>query len=195
MDSADIMKVIIIFGIFMIIYFLIYLSVGVKSIKSNWQEYRCNPIIMPFAKFFGKDPIQNFQSCIQNIQNIHMGSLLDPVYHLLSNAANIGNTLNNGLLGFAGIMNLLKVNLGTTANLAVEIIINILIEMQSLLIKFKDMINKLIGVFITFIYIIAGTQITTLTLWEALPGWLVKKLAGFSDNSKDDTDSSDEITN
>lgn len=194
MDSADITKVIIIFGIFMIIYFLIYLSVGIKSIKANWQEYRCNPLIMPFAKFFGKDPIQNFQSCIQNIQNAHMGSLLDPVYHLLSSAANIGNTLNNGLLGFSGIMNLLKVNLGSTAHLAVEIIINILIEMQSLLIKFKDMINKMVGVFITFIYMMAGTQITTLTLWEALPGWLLKKVAGFSDSSSDSSNSSAQST-
>ena len=183
MDSADITKVVIIFGIFLTINFLIYLSVGIKSIKSKWQEYKCNPLIMPFAQLFGKDPMQNFQSCIQNIQSGYMGSLLDPVYHLLGNAANIGNILNNNLLGFSGIMNMLKLNLGDSANLAVEIVINILIEMQSLLIKFKDMINKLVGVFITFIYIIAGTQITTLTLWEALPGWLVKKLAGFSDNS------------
>ena len=134
----------------------------------------------PFAKIFGKDPIQNFESCVQAIQNLHMGSLLDPVYHLLTSASNIGNLLNDGILGFAGILNIFKLNLGNVANLAIEIIINILIEIQSILIKLKDMINKLVGVFATFIYIIGGTQMTAITLWEALPGWIIKKLAGYS---------------
>lgn len=184
MDSSDISKVIFIFFIFLLINIVLFLSVGVNQIKSKWPEYKCNPLIMPFAQFFNVDPITNFESCIQNVQNMHMGSLLDPVYNMMTTASDIGGELSNGILGFSGILNLLKFNLGGTANLAVEVVINILIELQHLLIKFKDMINKLVGIFVSFIYLIGGTQITALTIWEGLPGWLVREISGFKDNSK-----------
>lgn len=184
MDSSDISKVIIIFFIFLLINIVLFLSVGINQIKSKWPEYKCNPLIMPFAQFFNVDPMTNFESCITNLQDMHMGSLLDPVYNMMSNVSNIGKELNSGILGFAGILNLMKFNLGGIFNLAVEIVINILIELQHLLIKFKDMINKLIGVFISLIYIIAGTQTTALTIWEGIPGWLLRSLTGFHDNSK-----------
>jgi hypothetical protein len=180
MDSSDISKVIIIFFIFLLINVVLFLSVGVNQIKSRWSEYKCNPVIMPFAQFFNVNPIKNFESCIQNVQNAHMSSLLDPVYNMMSTTSNVGGELNTGILGFSGILNLLKINLGNKANMAVEVIINILIELQHILIKFKDMINKLVGIFVTFIYLIAGTEITALTLWEALPGWLVREIAKFS---------------
>lgn len=184
MDSSDITKSILIFVIFLGINFFMLFSIGLKSIKDEWPKYKCNPIVMPFAKFFNKDPIKNFESCIQNIQNIHMGSLLDPLYHTMGLVSNIGDEIMEGVLGFSGILNLLKFNLGSTANLAVEIAINILVEMQSLIIKFKDMINKLVGVFVTFVYLIAGTESTALTIWQGLPGWLIKEIAKFTDKSK-----------
>ena len=179
MDTSDITKSILIFVVFLGINFFILFSIGLKSIKEQWPKYKCNPVVMPFASFFGKDPITNFESCIQNIQNLHMGSLLDPLYHSMNLISDTGNEIMSGVLSFSGILNLLKFNLVSTSNLAVEIVINILIEMQSLLIKFKDMINKLIGIFITFIYLIAGTQTTALTIWEGLPGWLIKKISNF----------------
>lgn len=184
MDSSDITKSILIFVVFLGINFFILFSIGLKSIRDDWPKYKCNPVVMPFAKFFGKDPIINFESCIQNIQNIHMGSLLDPLYHTVGLVSNIGEEIMQGVIGFSGILNLLKFNLGDMSNLAVEIVINILIEMQALLIKFKDMINKLVGVFVTFIYLIAGTQTTALTIWQGLPGWILREIAKFTDNSK-----------
>lgn len=180
MDSSDIFKCIFIIAIFLVINFLIFLSLGMKKIQSKWPEYRCNPVVMPFAQFFNKDPINNFQSCIQDIQTINMTSLLDPVYHMMSSVTGIGDEIMSTVLGFSGILNTLKFNLGDTANFAIQVVINILIEMQSLIVRFKDMINKLIGIFATFVYLIAGTQTTALTIWNGLPGWLVRKLATFA---------------
>jgi hypothetical protein len=185
MDSADISKSIIIVCIFLGINFAILLSIGLKGIKKEWPKYRCNPLVIPFATFFGKDPISNFESCIQNIQNVHMESILDPVYHSFTSISNVGNEITNSVVGFSGIINVLKSNLGSVVSLAVDIVINIIIELQSIIIKIKDMINKLIGIFISFIYLIAGSQSTALTIWNGLPGWLLKKIANFKDKSQD----------
>jgi hypothetical protein len=43
------------------------LSVGIKKIKKNWPEYRCNPTIMPFASLFGQDTMTNFAFCVENL--------------------------------------------------------------------------------------------------------------------------------
>jgi hypothetical protein len=38
---------------------------GMKNyIQYNWEEYRCNPLIIPFAGFFGRKVVQNFNDCL-----------------------------------------------------------------------------------------------------------------------------------
>ena len=39
-------------------------SSNVGDIKNNWPQYRCNPLVMPFAGYFGHDPAENFNECI-----------------------------------------------------------------------------------------------------------------------------------
>ena len=180
MDSSDITKCLLIIIIFLAINFFFFFSFGLKSIQDNSPKYRCNPLIMPFAKFFHKNPQANFKSCIQNIQDLHMTTLLDPVYHMMNTLSSTGEEIMSGVTGFSGNLNSLKFNLGSTASLAIDIVINVLIELQAIIIKFKDMINKLVGVFVTFIYLIAGTETTVVTLWNALPGWIIKKVAGYN---------------
>jgi hypothetical protein len=41
------------------------LLIGLRGvIKKNWSEYRCNPIIIPLAQFFGHSPTQTFAECL-----------------------------------------------------------------------------------------------------------------------------------
>lgn len=184
MDSSDILKSLIIFIIFLSINVLIMLSIGLNHITDNWPLYKCNPVVMPFAKMFNHDPIQNFESCIKNIQNMHMGSLLDPVYFMMQTVSEIGDEIVQAVMGFSGILNLFKLNLGNIATMAIDAVINILIELQSILIKFKDMINKLVGIFVTIVYLIGGTQTTATTIWNGLPGWMLRAIIDFQKDVK-----------
>ena len=73
MNTSDITYSIIIVVIFIFLYIFNILSVGIKRIEDDWPEYRCNPIIMPFASVFGYDPISNFSFCIQTMMSNYMG--------------------------------------------------------------------------------------------------------------------------
>ena len=69
MKGGDIGMTIMIFIIFILLFLFNILSAGINNIKKNWPEYRCNPMMMPFAKELGNmDPNENFTYCVQNMQ-------------------------------------------------------------------------------------------------------------------------------
>lgn len=76
MKTSDITLSIFIILIFIVLYVFNVLSVGIQKIKDDWPQYRCNPIVMPFASVFGYDPMSNFSFCIQNMMSSYMGYLM-----------------------------------------------------------------------------------------------------------------------
>ena len=69
------------------------MAIGMKNLEKKWPEYRCNPMVMPFAGQFGHDPMTNFVFCIGNIQKGMMGFFLKPVMFVISLASNLGAML------------------------------------------------------------------------------------------------------
>ena len=76
-----------------------------ELIKKHWSKMKCNPLVMPFAGFFGEDPLRNFENCIKDIQisymdialkplNINIGFLSDVGTHLLDAIVNVRQMLN-----------------------------------------------------------------------------------------------------
>lgn len=69
-----------------------------KQILDNWVQYRCNPLVMPFASILGKNTPKNFQYCLWNIMKTFFSYLLKPVLYIyqliFKNIKNMSNTLN-----------------------------------------------------------------------------------------------------
>ena len=70
MKFSDIILSLLIIFIFLMCCLVSYLSKGFKHIQNNWPQYRCNPVIMPFAGYFGHDTEENFAQCIGISQNM-----------------------------------------------------------------------------------------------------------------------------
>ena len=79
MKTSDLTLSIIIVFIFIFLYIFNLVVVGMQRIKDNWPVYRCQPLVMPFASFFGHDTGKNFAYCIQSMQKGFMDDLLKPV--------------------------------------------------------------------------------------------------------------------
>ena len=58
---------------------LIHASATIDNIKSNWVEYRCNPMYMPFASIINSDTTiqQNLSFCLNQLGNEVMKKPLD----------------------------------------------------------------------------------------------------------------------
>ena len=72
-----------------------YVKANAEDIKTNWVQYRCNPIYMPFASMFGDNVFMNFQFCITSIASSFFGYALNPIYAMFGMFAN----MLNGILG------------------------------------------------------------------------------------------------
>ena len=64
-----------------------------QEIKTNWVEYRCNPMYMPLAGMVGSDISTNFMNCTLQSVNTYAGFVMDPIYQNFSILTGIIETI------------------------------------------------------------------------------------------------------
>lgn len=156
MKFKDIFLVCLILLLFVILFMFNTFSVGIKNIKKNWNVYRCNPSVMPFASYFGHDPVSNFTYCIQNMQTSYMGHLLEPVHYIISTAENSLNAVMTDINWIRKKIESFVGNILTIVSSIFSIFINIIIQFQRIMIKIKDTIMKIISIVMTLVYVMEG---------------------------------------
>jgi predicted PurR-regulated permease PerM len=100
MRTTDILLAIFIFLVFIGLYMINVLAIGVKSIRDNWPEYRCNPMVMPFASTLGPQGTSasdNFVFCVQNMQTNYMEYLLKPLNYSLNAMGSVAGSLSSSI--------------------------------------------------------------------------------------------------
>ena len=157
---------------FLIQFGIIFYLTSMLSIQDNWLENRCNPMYMPFA-----DDVQsNFIYCIQNVQSNLMPYLLEPIHFILSMLTDFGGGISTSVNSMRDVMSSF---VGNTTNIFVNIygaFMGLIIAFQRIVLGIQDMINKLVGVVITLLYIVQGTMDTMSSAWAGPPGQLVRAL-------------------
>lgn len=178
MGLGDIGNAFLIVLIFCLIQLSITLSIGLVQLRNNWDKYKCNPGVTPFAGFIGYDPVITFQECTKETQGDFMKSFLSPVYDTLTTFAEAGNV-------FTEVLESLKLGLdvqqGTTFNVVEDLgsRLKMLISgLSNTFISVTDVFGK-ISSMITVVYYIMGTS-TTLgkALVDDLPGTAFRTFTG-----------------
>lgn len=177
MRSNDISLSIIIILIFVGMYFYNILAIGIKNIQNNWPEYRCNPMVMPFAGTFGHNSINNFTYCIQNMQMDYMSKVLSPVNYLLSNISDTSNELSGSIQSIREFISVLRNFITSIVQSIFGVLLNVLTQVQFLLIKMKDMVSKTVGIVVTMMYILQGSIMTMESGWNGAPGQMVRSMS------------------
>ena len=185
MKGSDIWLSIIIFFIFLLLFLFNIISVGIKNIKENWPEYRCNPMVMPFSQDLGNiSPSENFTYCVQNMQQDYMGNLLGPVNYSLSLVSTLSSDLVEGIQNIRHMMDFLREALGGILSKIYDTFLNIIIEFQKSLISLNDMVHKIVGMMYTLMYTMEGTVHAMESGWNGPPGQLLKALGCFDPHTK-----------
>ena len=68
MKFSDILKAVFIIFAFLLTYLISLVMTNMNNVKKNWSLYKCNPMIMPFASYFGHDTEKNFTECVAEMQ-------------------------------------------------------------------------------------------------------------------------------
>jgi hypothetical protein len=174
MRTSDITLSILIILIFIGMYFYNILAIGIKNIEDDWPDYRCNPMIMPFAGMFGHDTMTNFTYCIQTMQMDYMSTLLMPVNYLFSVLSESTSGLMESIQFIRDFINVLRNFITSIIESIFGVFLNILTQFQVILIKMKDMVAKTIGVVVSMLYILQGSIMTMEAGWKGPPGQMVR---------------------
>ena len=176
MKGSDIILTLFIILIFVALFMFNIFVTGMKDIKDNWPEYRCNPTVMPFASQFGVDPSENFTYCIQNMQTGFMGYLLEPVNYSLSLVNSLGGEFTESIQSVRKVLNNIRNFISSIIQNVFGVFLNILIQFQKIIIAMKDMVGKIIGILTTLLYTMDGVIRTMKSAWGSPAGDVMRAL-------------------
>lgn len=194
MDGTSISQSLIILCVFIFLQLYTVLSIGIKHVQNNWAAYKCQPWFIPFAYIFQQgmpephsSPQDIFLSCV-NQYNMNFQPYLQKgtnylINHLSSVGSDIGSTMGSLIsLNSAtqtGSVNFISVLADTSINVSVII--------QHIMEKTQDTFSKIIGLLITFIYILRGIEVLVPSALMTPPGqaivWIVNTIGRAADIS------------
>ena len=181
MNSSDITNTIIIIVIFAIINITSVLGIGIQHIKDNWNEYKCMPVVIPFAGYFDHDPMETFNGCIQGVLGDFLSDILGPIYAVFQQISAIAHQIGEFMSMFNGIIGFFKINVLEMLTNVYNTGIKLLLGLTYFAITLQDMINKVVGIFMTVIYIFLGANYTVISIWNGLPGQIVRTAMAIGD--------------
>ena len=176
MKFSDMILALLIILVFVGMYLFSIVSVGLKNIKKDWPKYRCNPMAMPLAGQLGFDPMENFTFCITKMQSNAMGFFLEPIHFLVGMMGNLGKELSESINMVRNVIAYIRGMVGNIVGDIFGVFMNILIQIQTIMIKIKDLAMKLVGVMTTSMYIIGTSMKLGQSIWGGPIGGVLRTL-------------------
>ncbi len=176
MRNSDILLSIFIILIFLFLFSISYMAVGLQKIKDDWPKYRCNPMMMPFAGALGFDTMQNFTFCIGDIQKNMMGFFLNPISFNLGMLGDLGGIITKTLNQFRTMFSGLRGMIGNIVGDIFGIILNVIIQFQKIVTNLKDLIFKIIGTMTILIHLLQGGILTGKSVYNGPIGGTLRTL-------------------
>ena len=168
--------------ILLLIFFVIisYYQVfnNLQPIKADWVNQRCSPMVIPFAGLINPPPpekmsafdftSQNFTFCIQNILSSIANIFLAPIHYVVNSFSKILNGLLEAVQEIRKLFNSIRTAVGEISGEIMGKILSVLIPIQYMIIKIKDIMNKTQGIMLAGIYTLMGVYQTLIALFGAI---------------------------
>jgi len=154
---SDAFLSVIIILLFGFIYLITILGTNISHIKKNWSLYRCNPIIMPFASYFGVDSEDNMQKCTMNTQSSFMDAFLQPLHAMQASSLTQQHTMHENHKTSTSTINKHRGLMASMTSGIFNKLNNVLIEMTKTGLTMEDNMARVQGLFTTVFYMFRST--------------------------------------
>ena len=131
---------------------LVTLVFSRQAIIDNWSEYKCNPLVTPFAGFFGKDATTSSNECSTSLFMGQSMDLMGPTLGIfgdlsdtLDGLSDIMSDLTHGTSGFASMF-----GKGLTSFL--QQLSNVGSVFQYLVLKMQTLLSRIMATMATVMY-------------------------------------------
>lgn len=167
--------VIITFAI-IVIYAYCLAKLNIKPIVEDWSNQRCKPYFMPIAGFLNKPSnmtaedytLQNFNYCSQNILTSITGYMVEPITFLANSINSIVSSMSQDINSARAMFDKVRTFFQTITEEIMGRIMNIMIPLQEIIIKFRDLVGKIQGAMTAGLYTLLGTYYTLQSLMGAI---------------------------
>lgn len=122
------------------------------EITRNWEKYRCQPSIAPFAKFYGHDVTETLNFCASEAVKEHAPGVVAPIYEGVNKIIGVVDGVYEKAEAVEGsIMGLVSGFSNFVTNFVNSLgLIGTRIRMS--VVRIKDIFMRLYGAFIAFVY-------------------------------------------
>lgn len=122
------------------------------EITRNWEKYRCQPSVAPFAKFYGHDVTETLNFCAAEAVKEHAPGVVAPIYEGVNKMIGVvdgvyekAEAVEHGITGLISGFSNFVTNFTNSLGL-----IGTRIRMS--IVRIKDIFMRLYGSFIAFVY-------------------------------------------
>ena len=105
-----------------------------------------------------------------------MKYLMVPFQYILSLVGTVATQLVKNIQDVREFINRLRARIISLIQNLFGVILNVIITFQKIMISMRDLMNKLVGVFTTILYIMTGAMYTVKSMWDGVAGVLVRSL-------------------
>lgn len=175
-NGIDILQSFLIILVFLGLYASIVLYTSVQDINKNWTQYRCNPMVMPFAGMLGHNSSDNFTYCIQNMQKTYSSYLMQPMNYNMTLLSSSTDGLTSSMDDMRTQSSSIRDFTSSITSAIYGVFLNIIIEFQRIGINLKDMMGKMVGVVVVTLYLMDGSIKSMKSIWNGIPGKALKSL-------------------
>ena len=162
--GIDILKVCLVIFIFMSAVTYYQIQNKLLDVKRDWPQYRCRPDVMPFAGWInppdGVSPLdytkQNFMECSANTTKGVFDHPMSMVYVIFNGIMGVFKTILEAIEKIRLLFNRMRDALKDIFLTIFYRIQNVIIPLQTMLIKMVDFFEKIKGILATFLLTFVG---------------------------------------
>lgn len=126
---------------------ILHANESLEKIRLHWNEYRCNPIYIPFAGVVRPDVgvQENFQYCINTFAHNIFKFIIDEFMSMFKEASSGLSDMSTSLPGFRSVMSRMRKVLFSFGAQTFGKIANSMSSMSYILIKLRDVMKRFVG--------------------------------------------------
>ena len=130
-----------------IVMCIIHASYGIENLRLHWNEYRCNPMYMPFASYIRPDVSveANFNYCMNMFGTSIFSTMIDGINSLFKELLSSLTELTTPLVGFRKIFSNMQKFILSFATQVFGKIANSMSTVVYILVKIRDIMKRFIA--------------------------------------------------
>lgn len=128
-----------------------YVQTNLAHIQDNWVQYRCNPLVLPFASWFkdGKgapvDSWANADFCMGNISHEVIAMNSSPISYMFSLIGKILHGIKDSVNSIRGLLTKIRSFLFDFLNQVMGKVMNVVSEVVTLLTRLRDIMSRMMA--------------------------------------------------